>query len=100
VCYEDSLPILDWLRAKHAANRRANRRRLRDGQPLYASRYRTNSAVFRQLAHVERVGYRKPHPSGYKRLLGELAVSPDELLFVGDEEKDVVGAARDSIRAP
>ena len=37
-------------------------------------------------------GYRKPHSAGYLKLLEHFAVSPDEMLYIGDEEKDVIGA--------
>lgn len=39
------------------------------------------------------IGYRKPNPAGYRKLLDSLEVSPGEMLFVGDEEKDIVGAS-------
>ena len=37
-------------------------------------------------------GYRKPHSAGYLKLLEHFGVSPDEMLYIGDEEKDIVGA--------
>lgn len=38
------------------------------------------------------VGYRKPNIVGFKMLVDALGVVPSEMLFVGDEEKDIVGA--------
>jgi putative hydrolase of the HAD superfamily len=38
------------------------------------------------------VGFRKPNGAGFRMLLEALNVRPDEVLYVGDEEKDVVGA--------
>lgn len=38
------------------------------------------------------VGYRKPHGAGYERLLRAFCVYPAEMLYVGDEEKDIAGA--------
>jgi len=38
------------------------------------------------------VGYRKTHTAGFKMLLEKFGVLPSEMLYVGDEEKDVVGA--------
>ena len=38
------------------------------------------------------VGFRKPHPQGFRMLAEALGVPPSQILFVGDEEKDVVGA--------
>lgn len=40
------------------------------------------------------MGYRKPHPSLFRRALEELAVAPDEALFVGDRLIDDVSGAR------
>jgi len=38
------------------------------------------------------VGYRKPHAKGFSILLEQLAVAPAEMVFVGDEAKDMAGA--------
>lgn len=38
------------------------------------------------------VGYRKPHVLGYSKLASSLGVRSNELVFIGDEEKDIVGA--------
>ena len=38
------------------------------------------------------VGFRKPHPQGFKMLAEAFGVPPAQILYVGDEEKDVVGA--------
>ena len=43
------------------------------------------------LTSVE-VGYRKPHPRGYLALAERLGVSPMDMIYVGNEEKDIVGA--------
>lgn len=40
------------------------------------------------------VGWRKPNSAGYTKLLDYFGVSPEEMLFVGDEEKDIIGANR------
>lgn len=37
-------------------------------------------------------GYRKPHSAGYLKHLEYFAVLPNEMLYIGDEEKDVIGA--------
>ena len=37
-------------------------------------------------------GCRKPQSAGYLMLLEHFAVSPDEMLYIGDEEKDIIGA--------
>lgn len=38
------------------------------------------------------VGFRKPAPVGYLELARRLAVDPVSMAYVGDEEKDIVGA--------
>ena len=38
------------------------------------------------------IGYRKPNSAGYLKLLDSLGVSPNEMMFIGDEEKDIIGA--------
>ena len=38
------------------------------------------------------VGYRKPNAAGYLKLLDSLEISPNEMIFIGDEEKDIIGA--------
>ncbi len=43
------------------------------------------------------VGYRKPNSAGYLKLLNSLDIYPDEMIFVGDEEKDMIGAKKAGI---
>lgn len=43
------------------------------------------------LTSVE-VGYRKPNKQGFIQLSKELAVDSNEMIYVGDEEKDIIGA--------
>lgn len=38
------------------------------------------------------VGYRKPNSAGYMKLIDSLGVLPGEMMYVGDEEKDIIGA--------
>lgn len=40
------------------------------------------------------VGYRKPNSAGYLKLLDSLKIDPDEMIFIGDEEKDIIGARK------
>ena len=37
-------------------------------------------------------GFRKPHSAGYLMLLEHFEVSPNQMLYIGDEEKDIIGA--------
>lgn len=45
------------------------------------------------LTSVE-VGVRKPEPTGYHELAKRLGVASDEMLYVGNEAKDVIGAGQ------
>lgn len=40
------------------------------------------------------IGYRKPNSAGYLKLLESLEVSSNEMIFIGDEEKDIIGARK------
>jgi putative hydrolase of the HAD superfamily len=51
------------------------------------------SKTFDSIVISDEVGWRKPHPIVFRRLLSDLHVKPEECLFVGDDAKyDVVGA--------
>ena len=39
-------------------------------------------------------GYRKPNAAGYLKLLDSLEIYPNDMIFIGDEEKDIVGAGK------
>ena len=38
------------------------------------------------------VGYRKPNSKGFELMLKTFECKPEEMLYVGDEEKDIIGA--------
>ena len=38
------------------------------------------------------IGYRKPHAAGFLKLLNAFNISPAEMIYVGDEQKDIDGA--------
>ncbi len=38
------------------------------------------------------VGYRKPNRAGFEKMLKEFNCKPEEMMFIGDEEKDIIGA--------
>lgn len=40
------------------------------------------------------LGYRKPNSAGFLKLLEHFKVSPKEMIYVGDEEKDIIGAKK------
>lgn len=44
-------------------------------------------------------GYRKPNPHGLELIAGELGLTPDEMLMIGDEPKDITVARRFGCRS-
>jgi putative hydrolase of the HAD superfamily len=50
------------------------------------------TGVFDVLLTSAEVGVRKPEPTGYHELAKRLKVAPAEMLYVGNEAKDVIGA--------
>ena len=52
------------------------------------------SNLFDALLTSVEVGVRKPEAAGYRELAAHLGVEPREMLYVGNEAKDVIGANR------
>ena len=50
------------------------------------------------LTSVE-IGFRKPNSAGYEALANKLGVNPEEMIYVGDEEKDIIGAHGTKMKA-
>lgn len=50
------------------------------------------------LTSVE-VGFRKPNLEGYKILAEKLEVSPSDMIYVGNESKDIVGANQSGMKS-
>ena len=38
------------------------------------------------------IGYRKPNSKGFETMLKTFACAPKEMIYVGDEKKDIIGA--------
>ncbi|MDF2923557.1 MAG: hypothetical protein K0R57_2471 [Paenibacillaceae bacterium] len=45
------------------------------------------------------VGFRKPRPEGFKRLWKELGSESNQLVYVGNEQKDITGANHSGMRS-
>jgi putative hydrolase of the HAD superfamily len=54
--------------------------------------------IDRVLTSVD-VGFRKPDSRGFTRLVSELNVAPDEMIYVGNEPKDIAGANAAGLRS-
>jgi putative hydrolase of the HAD superfamily len=57
------------------------------------------SVFMRTVITSAMVGVRKPEVAGYHALAASLGVDPEEMLYVGNEPKDVIGAQRAGVRS-
>jgi putative hydrolase of the HAD superfamily len=99
--YPDSVPILACLRERGIpigiltdvpyGMPRAFVQRDLDGADI--------SGLFDVLLTSVEVGVRKPEAAGYLALAARLGIAPDEMLYVGNEPKDVIGACRAGVIA-
>jgi putative hydrolase of the HAD superfamily len=92
VCFDDTVEILDKLTASgiHAgfltdvAYGMDNEYALADIAPI--------RAYFDIGFTSVDVGFRKPNTAGYKMLLDTFNLTSSQMLYIGDEEKDIAGA--------
>lgn len=92
VCYEDVVETLRYLRSVG----------VKMGALTDVAYGMDNSFALQDIATIQPyfdviltsvdVGYRKPNAAGFLMLLKVLGVSPSQMLYVGDEQKDIVGA--------
>ncbi len=92
VCYEDVLPA---LRRLQSAN-------MKLGVLTDVAYGMDNVFSLRDIANIKKffdvvltsvdVGYRKPNPAGFTALLRAFDDSPPQMIYVGDEKKDIAGA--------
>jgi len=90
--FDDTLPLLQKLKEKN----------IKTGILTDVAYGMDNCFSMRDIIPIERymditltsvdVGFRKPNSAGYLLLLKALQVKPEEMLFVGDEDKDIEGA--------
>jgi Predicted hydrolase (HAD superfamily) len=57
------------------------------------------SGLFDVLLTSVEVGVRKPETAGYLALASRLGIAPHEMVYVGNEPKDVIGACRAGVIA-
>jgi putative hydrolase of the HAD superfamily len=50
------------------------------------------TSLFEVMLTSVEVGVRKPEPAGYRELAKRLNVEPNQMLYIGNEPKDVIGA--------
>jgi putative hydrolase of the HAD superfamily len=99
--YPDTIPTLNWLRQSGISMGI-----LTDvpyGMPRAFVMHDLENAGISSLidtviTSVE-VGFRKAEPAGYLALTSRLQLAPGEMLYVGNEAKDVIGAVRSGMGA-
>lgn len=92
VCYDDVVPTLHYLRSGG----------VKTGALTDVAYGMDNSFSLQGIVTIHHyfdlvltsvdVGYRKPNAAGFLMLLEAFDVSPSQMIYVGDERKDIVGA--------
>ena len=92
VCFHDTIETLDALRAMG----------IRMGFITDVAYAMDNKYALKDIAEIQHyfdvgvtstdLGFRKPHAAGYNALLEVFGVPAEQVIYVGDEEKDIVGA--------
>ena len=92
VCYDDVVDVLCYLQSVE----------VKIGALTDVAYGMDNSFSLRDIASIHHyfdlvltsvdVGYRKPNAAGFSMLLKAFDVLPSQMMYVGDEQKDIVGA--------
>ncbi len=92
VCYEDVAPALRYLGSKN----------IKLGVLTDVAYGMDNAFSLKDIAQIKNcfdailtsvdVGYRKPNAAGFLALLRAFDISPPQMIYVGDEQKDIAGA--------
>jgi len=92
VCYDDVIPTLRYLRLAG----------VKIGALTDVAYGMDNSFSLRDISTIHQyfdliltsvdVGYRKPNTMGFSMLLETFDIPPSQMIYVGDEQKDIVGA--------
>lgn len=92
--YPEAIEFLKKLRAKNI--RIAVLTDVATGMPdeLHKSYFKELLPYFDMYVSSLSCGYRKPNPKGLNDIAEEFSVTPDNMIFVGDEEKDIQTAKR------
>lgn len=92
IIFDDVIPLLQWIKIK-----RISMGILSDvayGMPrdMAIRDLNTLDSYFDTILFSVDIGFRKPSPIGFIELAKSLGVNPGSMIYVGDEEKDIVGA--------
>lgn len=92
--YPETVPVLEKLKAKGYII--ATLTDVATGMPdeLHKSYFPELLPYFEMYVSSLSCGYRKPNPKGLRDISERFGLSTDEIIFIGDEEKDIVVAKR------
>lgn len=92
--YPETIPVLEKLKAKGYII--ATLTDVATGMPdeLHKSYFPELLPYFDMYVSSLSCGYRKPNPKGLRDIAEHFGISPEEMIFIGDEEKDIVAAKR------
>lgn len=54
--------------------------------------YRTFDSFFEKEYYSNKIGYKKPEPSSFIRILSENSLTPEETIFIDDSTQNIIGA--------
>lgn len=97
--YPETIPVLEKLKAEGYVI--ATLTDVATGMPdeLHKSYFPELMPYFDMYVSSLSCGYRKPNPKGLADISERLAISAEEMVFVGDEEKDIAVAKRFGCRS-
>lgn len=92
--YPETVPVLEKLKAKGYII--ATLTDVATGMPdeLHKSYFPELLPYFDMYVSSLSCGYRKPNPKGLRDISERFGISAEEMIFVGDEEKDIIVAKR------
>lgn len=91
ITFKDTIDTLDYLKRKGLKIGILTDVPYGMGKPFVKKDISLFSNLIDYLLTSVEVGYRKPNAKGYEILAKELGVSSYEMIYVGNEEKDIVG---------
>lgn len=97
--YEETIPVLEKLRAEgHII---AVLTDVATGMPdkLHKSYFKELLPYFDMYVSSVSCGYRKPNPKGLQDIAEHFGITPNDMIYIGDEEKDIGAAKRFGCRS-
>lgn len=90
--FDDVLPALRHLRANHLPTGILSDAPYGMPAEYYAPHFALLDGNIDVVLTSVDVGYRKPAPAGYLELARRLGTEPAAMVYIGDEDKDIIGA--------